>query len=116
MIARISRIISSLIRILAGSAATTLRQRRAHVEPDPGPVLQPAPEHGDSSRKETVRVQTAQGVQEIELPSPSVWPAVVGLGTALAFFGIVTSPSFIAAGLLILIWGLGGWIAEIRNG
>lgn len=114
MIGRIGRIIASLVRVVAGSAVTTVRRHRTRTEAEPTP--QPQPAQAASSRQERVMVQTAHGIEEVALPSPSVWPFVVGLGTMLSFFGVVTSPIFIAAGLLTFLWGLGGWIAEIRHG
>lgn len=51
----------------------------------------------------------------IHLPRPTVWPAVVGLGVTLALAGIVTSWAFSALGIVALLWGLGGWIGDLRN-
>ncbi len=51
----------------------------------------------------------------IHMPNPSIWPAVVGLGTAMSLFGVVTSFGFSFAGVLVLIAGLGGWIGELHH-
>lgn len=49
------------------------------------------------------------------LPSPSVWPVVVGAGVSLGAFGVVTSLAFSALGVILLAWGLSGWIGELRH-
>jgi hypothetical protein len=51
----------------------------------------------------------------IHLPRPTVWPAVVGLGITLALAGVATSLFFSLFGVLVLLWGIGGWIADLRN-
>jgi len=53
---------------------------------------------------------------DFHLPSPSVWPAVVGAGVALALFGVVTSYFFTAFGFVLLVMGLAGWIEDLRHG
>jgi hypothetical protein len=45
----------------------------------------------------------------------SVWPFVVGGGATLLAFGVATSLLFSVVGLLLLGWGLSGWIAELRH-
>jgi hypothetical protein len=49
------------------------------------------------------------------LPSPSVWPVTIGAGVALMAFGVVTSLTLSALGVLLLAWGLVGWIQELRR-
>jgi cytochrome c oxidase subunit 1 len=51
----------------------------------------------------------------MHLPAPSVWPFVMGAGTTLAAFGIATSLAFCAVGLVLLFWGVIGWIRELRH-
>lgn len=51
--------------------------------------------------------------EEIHLPKPSIWPAVCGIGIGLVGFGVVTSPVFSVAGLIVIAWSLGGWIGEM---
>jgi hypothetical protein len=53
---------------------------------------------------------------EVHLPSPTVWPAVVGAGVALIAFGIAISFYFCGLGLVLFAWGLRGWINELRHG
>ena len=48
--------------------------------------------------------------------TPSIWPAVLAAGLALAAFGVAISPLFIVAGLLLTAAALGGWIGELRRG
>jgi cytochrome c oxidase subunit I len=50
------------------------------------------------------------------LPSPSVWPMTVAGGVALAGFGVLTSPVLSVLGVALMIWGLFGWIQELRHG
>ena len=51
----------------------------------------------------------------VHLPEPSVWPFVVGAGVTLMAFGVPTSLIFSLFGLVLLIWGLSGWIREISQ-
>ena len=46
----------------------------------------------------------------------SIWPVVCGGGIALLAFGVLTSLLFSAAGALLLVWGLVGWVGEVRHG
>lgn len=58
----------------------------------------------------------ADGEHEaIHLPAPSVWPVVVGAGVSLAAFGVVTTYALSALGVVLLAWGLSGWIGELRQ-
>lgn len=50
------------------------------------------------------------------LPEPSVWPLTLGAGAALMAFGVATSLALSAMGLVLLAWGLTGWIQELRHG
>ena len=49
------------------------------------------------------------------LPSPSVWPFVVGSGVTLVAFGIPTSLVFSGVGLVLMALGLRGWIREMTH-
>jgi hypothetical protein len=51
----------------------------------------------------------------VHLPSPTVWPAVLGAGLALAAFGVAVGVFFTALGVVLLVWGLSGWIEELRH-
>jgi hypothetical protein len=50
------------------------------------------------------------------LPTPSIWPCVAGAGVALLAFGIPTAFAFCALGIVLLAWGLYGWIQDMRHG
>jgi hypothetical protein len=52
---------------------------------------------------------------DMHLPTPSVWPFVMGGGVALAALGIPTSYAFCLFGVGLLFWGLVGWIRELRH-
>jgi len=49
------------------------------------------------------------------LPTPTVWPAVLGAGIALALFGVLATYFITAFGLVLMVIGLAGWIAELRR-
>jgi cytochrome c oxidase subunit I len=53
--------------------------------------------------------------EHVHLPEPSVWPLTVGAGTSLMAFGVATSLALSAMGLVLLAWGLFGWIQELRH-
>jgi hypothetical protein len=50
------------------------------------------------------------------LPGPSIWPVVVAGGMTALAFGVVTSLVISVIGVLLLAWGLAGWIGEMRRG
>jgi hypothetical protein len=50
------------------------------------------------------------------LPSPSIWPATVGAGFTLVAFGVLTALALSVLGLVFMVWGLYGWIQEMRHG
>lgn len=45
-------------------------------------------------------------------PAPSIWPVTLATGVGLAAVGVLTSPIVIAAGALIALWALVGWIRQ----
>ena len=49
------------------------------------------------------------------LPSASIWPMTVAGGFTLVGFGILTSLALSGLGLLLMTWGLFGWIQEMRH-
>jgi hypothetical protein len=53
--------------------------------------------------------------QKPHLPSPSLWPFMVGSGVALLAFGLPTSLYFSVAGLVVLAFGIFGWVQELRH-
>ncbi len=55
----------------------------------------------------------AENEEEIpHMPDPSIWPIVIALGVSVLILGIALSLWVIAAGLAILLGGLGGWIYQ----
>jgi hypothetical protein len=50
------------------------------------------------------------------IPSPSVWPLTVGGGFSLLAFGLLTSVALSILGVALMVWGLYGWIRELRHG
>ena len=49
------------------------------------------------------------------LPSSSLNPLIVAAGFTLVGFGILTSMAFSIGGLVVLAWGLAGWIREMLH-
>ena len=47
------------------------------------------------------------------MPAPGAWPFVVAAGVTLVAFGIPTSLVFSLIGLLLMAYGLTGWIREL---
>jgi hypothetical protein len=50
------------------------------------------------------------------IPPPTYAPAATALGITFAFWGLITSPVVLAAGVLVAAWGLRVWIGEIHRG
>jgi hypothetical protein len=50
------------------------------------------------------------------VPSPSLWPMTVAGGFTLVGFGLLTSFALSGLGALLMLWGLFGWIQELRHG
>jgi hypothetical protein len=57
----------------------------------------------------------SQPPPDIHLPSPSVWPFVLGAGVALLAFGAVTTLMFCVAGVIVVALGLAGWIGDLLH-
>jgi len=125
MLSMLARVIVTLVK----AVVQTIRQRHAHppttekhgderaIAPTSATAGTAAPVHPrdrTANREERPTEIVVDGVA-IHMPKPSIWPAVVGLGTAMSLFGIVTSLGFSFAGLLVLIAGLGGWIGELHH-
>jgi hypothetical protein len=49
------------------------------------------------------------------LPSPSVWPFTLAGGLTLVGFGVLTSLTLSVLGVVLMVWGLYGWISEVRH-
>ena len=45
-----------------------------------------------------------------------MWPLTVGAGASLLAFGVATSLALSGMGLVLLAWGLVGWIQDLRHG
>ena len=57
--------------------------------------------------------QTPRVPTEIELPSPTAWPIVLGLGVVLLFTGLLTSVSITIHGAILSMAGCVGWFREV---
>lgn len=117
------RWLQRMIRVIATvvhAAIQTFRERRpSRPEGDVRRRVARVHREGAGALPETTENDEGSGVWVdgtlIELPRPSIWPAVVGLGTALMMFGVITSPGFSISGLIVLLTGLGGWIGELHH-
>ena len=49
------------------------------------------------------------------LPQPTVWPAVLGLGSCLLAWGLASSWVISALGAAFFLLGAGGWIWRMRD-
>jgi hypothetical protein len=54
--------------------------------------------------------------QTVEMPRPNVWPMVLGLGIVLMAAGVALHVAFLAAGMVIFLAGLTGWISQLLPG
>jgi len=52
----------------------------------------------------------------VEMPKPTIWPMVLGLGVTLLGAGVATSPAFLALGGVIFAAALVGWVGELLPG
>ncbi|GAC1427497.1 MAG: hypothetical protein NVSMB65_00140 [Chloroflexota bacterium] len=48
-------------------------------------------------------------------PPPTYWPAVFALGITLFAWGIISNLFVLAAGLIIFVVGLAGWIGDLLH-
>jgi cytochrome c oxidase subunit 1 len=51
----------------------------------------------------------------VHMPSPTIYPLIVAVGLMLAFFGILYTFILSAIGLLIIAYGIHGWIHDANN-
>lgn len=52
----------------------------------------------------------------LSMPSPTVAPLVLAVGLALLALGVVANPAFLVVGAIILVTGLGTWVAQLLPG
>ena len=50
-----------------------------------------------------------------KLPHPTVWPATLSLGVTLMAFGVVTSGIMSITGTILFLFGVAGWVEDLRN-
>jgi hypothetical protein len=60
--------------------------------------------------------QTADRPDSVEMPRPTVWPMVLSLGLFLAAAGVATNAAITVTGAVLLVFGLGGWVAQLVSG
>jgi hypothetical protein len=76
----------------------------------PGPASRPVGREPDDHDEEP-----SDPGENIHLPPPTIWPVTVAAGVALAGFGLVTTEVVSIVGLLVMVWGINGWIQELRH-
>lgn len=52
----------------------------------------------------------------VEMPRPTVWPIVLGLGVTMLALGVATSLAFCVVGGVLLLFGILGWISQLLPG
>ncbi len=57
--------------------------------------------------------QSRPALREIEVPAPTVWPLVLGVGFTLIFIGLLTNVSLSALGVVLAVAGCVGWFREV---
>lgn len=50
-----------------------------------------------------------------ELPKPTLWPIVLAFGLVFFFWGFLTSLIISGVALVVVIFGLLGWIEEFKS-
>ena len=66
------------------------------------PLAKPQPDDWPKARPE-------------KLPKPTYWPFFLAMGLVFMFWGMLTTWIILAAGLLIFIVALAGWINLLRH-
>jgi hypothetical protein len=112
-LADLAEIVAGALLLLTGGVIFRALARRVAESPaearlETAAVIETPPADAAASQHEVV-------APDVHLPSPTVWPAVLGLGVALLLFGIATGLVFSALGALLIIAALGGWIREMRH-
>ena len=75
------------------------------------------PEHTSDGHHPVAEHRPGWGEPKPEhAPSPTYWPAVLGLGIAFLFWGLITTPLISLVGVGLGAVGLAGWIGELRHG
>ncbi len=49
------------------------------------------------------------------LPPPTFWPAGLGLGITLLLWGLITSWVVLAAGAIVFVGSLVGWLVDMHH-
>ena len=69
---------------------------------------------GQNDNSDKWRISGPKALPE-KLPPPTVWPATLALGVTLMAFGVVTSWIMSATGLILFLFGAGGWVEDLRH-
>jgi hypothetical protein len=81
--------------------------RRATSEGRATQPVGPEPEDHD--------LETTDPGEHIHLPPPTIYPVTVAAGVAFAGFGLVTIMPMTIIGVLVMFWGINGWVQELRH-
>ena len=122
------RILVSLISVVGGAVAARIYSRpatpasRASRAADDRPVSAAEPPralvpgipgyHRVPGLDEPLRPGWSRPRPE-KIPRPTYWPAIVGLGITLTFWGMISTIFLGATGVIFLIIGITGWVWEL---
>jgi hypothetical protein len=115
------KVVSIAFSVLLVVGRSAIRGRNHATVPEPAPMLSAAPpapsEHGAAppARREVFPTEVRVDGQTIELPRPSFRPMTVAFGVTFLMFGLVASRGFVLVGTAVLVWGILGWIRELRR-
>jgi hypothetical protein len=59
---------------------------------------------------------SAERADSVEMPRPTVWPMVLSLGLVLTALGVATNLAIAISGVLLIVAGVGGWVAQLLPG
>jgi hypothetical protein len=69
----------------------------------------------EESTNQTDHQPSSATSQEIHLPRPTMWPAIMAAGITMAMAGIILSLAFSVGGVIVFFIALFGWISELRH-
>lgn len=107
-------VLLAIVRAVLSGRRQPAPVRRAPAAVAMPPPLAPQPEPVVPAR-DPFPAEIEIAGQTIELPRPSIRPMTVAFGVTLLMFGLVASRGFVLVGLLVLIWGILGWIREVAG-
>jgi hypothetical protein len=87
-----------------------MQSEQSDVGSGPRPEDELAVTHGADESTDT-----AEHVEHIHLPPPTIWPFTMAAGISLGFLGLVTNEAISVLGVLLAAYGLVNWVQELRH-